>query len=361
MAEKDEFLGAILGEEEKELAKILGAVRGSDDITSDMVKAFIMQKILSKMDDSGDTASTMKEILKMVIPLRMIQPFLEPTPKKEDDDKKTTILEVLAVLKELGLLKTEKGESSENKLFEKIMDLEREKSKKLEEELKVLRQLFDKEREERIKKESEKQLEALKSKLESLEQLFISQANQPQESIADGIARVLGEYTKLRESILKFAQDEGIKKEEIVDKSGKINWGKILTDFGKRVLSITEKYVDAMGKQPPAYQPPVETYTQPQAYPVEQLYQQDNIQIAEPRTEPQGQVVETIPSPEPQPQETPTEPTQVETETTTELGEHFGILADDYSETAPSETPTEAPTTETTQIEAEPQLEEAPE
>ncbi|RLJ07684.1 MAG: hypothetical protein DRP16_03040, partial [Candidatus Aenigmatarchaeota archaeon] len=95
-------------------------------------------------------------------------------------------------------------------------------------------------------------------------------------SIAKGLAKVLNDYIQVRDAVMKFAEEQGLKKEEVVTPSGKINWGKILTDWGKRGMTLLEKYLEAQSKQPPTYTPP-----SPPTFPREELAKRAEEQIME--------------------------------------------------------------------------------
>ena len=217
-----------------------------DSVLKDVMNMIVLQRALKSLESSDgkkeeSMADTMREVFKMVLPLRVIQPLIEHRPSQDP-------LQLITLMKALGAGK------DDTKYMETLVRIEQQRAEENRKQLETLQQMLHEKEIQNMKKEQERQREELMSRLQSMEELYLK--SKGEEGIATGLAKVLNDYVQVRDAVMKFAEEQGIKKEEVVTPSGKINWGKIVTDWGKRGMSLLEKYLEAQGKQPPAYMPP---------------------------------------------------------------------------------------------------------
>lgn len=231
---KDDSLGDVT-----KILEIMDKYGSSDMVTKDIINMLLIQKLLEKFDEGKKEESigeTIRDMMKIILPLKIMQPLLE---KKEDN------LTQLLLLSQLG------GRS--DKITEAILKLEEQRHEESKKQIEELRNLLKEREIEEIKKEQERQMSTVLAKLDALEELYSRRGDV---SVAEHLSKVLTEYNSIRDAVMKFAEEQGIKKEEIVTETGKINWGKILTDWGKKGLSLIEKYIEAQSRMPPPYTPP---------------------------------------------------------------------------------------------------------
>lgn len=233
---------AIKDEEIIDVAKVLemlDKLSSHENIVKEIINMLLVQKLLEKMEDSKGKESigeTMKDMLKIILPLKMIQGL-----ERKDDD----IIKYMLI--------ANMGRSGD-RFLESLLKLEQEREEENRRRLEELTNMLRERELEAVKKEQEKQMAMVLTKLEALEDLY---SRKEEVSIAEHLSKVLNEYNSIRDAVVKFAEEQGIKKEEIVTETGKINWGKILTDWGKKGLQLIEKYIEAQSRIPPAYRPPV--------------------------------------------------------------------------------------------------------
>lgn len=233
---------AIKDEEITDVAKVLemlDKLSSQENIVKEIINMLLVQKLLEKMEDSKGKESigeTMKDMLKIILPLKMIQGL-----ERKDDD----IIKYMLI--------ANMGRSGD-RFLESLLKLEKEREEENRRRLEELTNMLRERELEAVKKEQEKQMAMVLTKLEALEDLY---SRKEDVSIAEHLSKVLNEYNSIRDAVVKFAEEQGIKKEEIVTETGKINWGKILTDWGKKGLQLIEKYIEAQSRIPPAYRPPV--------------------------------------------------------------------------------------------------------
>ncbi|MEM5815772.1 MAG: hypothetical protein QXL14_01875 [Candidatus Aenigmatarchaeota archaeon] len=233
---------AIKDEEITDVAKVLemlDKLSSQENIVKEIINMLLVQKLLEKMEDSKGKESigeTMKDMLKIILPLKMIQGL-----ERKDDD----IIKYMLI--------ANMGRSGD-RFLESLLKLEKEREEENRRKLEELTNMLRERELEAVKKEQEKQMAMVLTKLEALEDLY---SRKEDVSIAEHLSKVLNEYNSIRDAVVKFAEEQGIKKEEIVTETGKINWGKILTDWGKKGLQLIEKYIEAQSRIPPAYIPPV--------------------------------------------------------------------------------------------------------
>ena len=271
-----EIAKAMKNDSVEELTKLMemmdryGATR-EDSVLKDVMNMLVLQRALKSLEGDGkkeeSMADTLKETLKMVLPLKIVQGIIETKPD-QDPIKVVTMLQAMNAIGK-----------NDSKMMEVLLRMQQESERRRAEEqrrqIEMLQEMIRQKEIEEMKKEQERQREELLSRLQSMEELYLKSREQ-EGGLAQGLAKVLNDYIQVRDAVMKFAEEQGLKKEEVVTPSGKINWGKILTDWGKRGMTLLEKYLEAQSKQPPTYTPP-----SPPTFPREELAKRAEEQIME--------------------------------------------------------------------------------
>ena len=278
-----EIAKAMKNDSVEELTKLMemmdryGATR-EDSVLKDVMNMLVLQRALKSLEGDGkkeeSMADTLRETLKMVLPLKIVQGIIETKP----DQDPVKVITMLQAMNAIG--------KNDSKMMEVLLRMQQESERRRAEEqrrqIEMLQEMIRQKEIEEMKKEQEKQREEILSRLQSMEELYLK--SREEGSIAKGLAKVLNDYIQVRDAVMKFAEEQGLKKEEVVTPSGKINWGKILTDWGKRGMTLLEKYLEAQSKQPPAYTPP-----SPPTFPREELAKRAEEQIMETQAQEQAQ------------------------------------------------------------------------
>jgi len=211
------------GEIEK-IAKILEG-KGKGEVLDRIIEYYAMHKLLTgitgetKKDEFGD-------LLKYAIIRDALRPQIDPSQL-------------------IALTQLSKSEKSDSEIVKLMLQMQQQQMSQNQQ----LLTMFFGSRLQQFEQQLQTQQSDLINRLQSLESRL---------SVAPSLDEELERYVKFRETMLKFAEQEGLTKEQITTEKGQINWGTFLN----RILKVAEKGIDTLTKRPPAFKEVREIPTQ---------------------------------------------------------------------------------------------------
>lgn len=201
--------------EVEKLAKLLEN-KGKGEVLDRILEYYAMQKLLSGITHDGkEKTDDFSELLKYAIIRDALRPQID--------------LSQLIALMQAG-----KSEKSDTEITKLILQMQQQQMAQNQQ----LLTMFFGNRLQQMEEKMKEQQSDLINKLQSLESRL---------SVAPTLDEELERYVKFRETMLKFAEQEGLTKEQITTEKGQINWGTFLN----RLLKVAERGIDALTKKPP--------------------------------------------------------------------------------------------------------------
>jgi len=210
---------------------ILKYVSGKSDVLSKIIEFYGMQQILDKM--SGKGGGSLEDVLKFAILRDMLKPQMDLTQM-------------------IALMKAAENKNSSDDILKLLITLQQQQ---MQQNQQLLMMVFG------------NKIQELQNQMQEQRQSFIDylQSLENRLSVAPSLDQELERYIKFRETMLKFAEQEGLTKEQVTTQEGKVNWAALLN----RVIKIAEKGLDSITKKPPEFNLPPQLPSLPEVKPVE--------------------------------------------------------------------------------------------
>jgi len=190
----------------------------SGDVLSKIIEFYGMQQILDRMAGKG---GSLEDVLKFAILRDMLRPQMDLT-------------QMIALMKAV-----ENKSNSSDEIMKLLLTLQQQQMQQTQQ---LLMMMFG------------NRVQELQAQLQQQRQDFIEylQSLENKLAVAPSLDEELQRYIKFRETMLKFAEQEGLTKEQVTTQEGKINWGSLIN----RIIKIAEKGIDAFSKKPPEFNLP---------------------------------------------------------------------------------------------------------
>lgn len=229
-------------EKEGEIEKLVKMLegKGKGEVLDRIIEYYAMHKLLAGITGETKKEDEFGDLLKYAIIRDALKPQLD--------------LSQLIALTQIG-----KSEKSDSEIVKLMLQMQQQQMAQNQQ----LLTMFFGSRLQQFEQQLQTQQSDLVNRLQSLESRL---------SVAPSLDEELERYVKFRETMLKFAEQEGLTKEQITTDKGQINWGAFLN----KLLKVAEKGIDTLAKRPPALKEIKEIPTQPiQTQPIQQYIPQE--------------------------------------------------------------------------------------
>jgi len=203
----------------------------SGDVLSRILEFYGMQQILDRMAGKG---GSLEDVLKFAILRDMLRPQMDLT-------------QMIALMKAV-----ENKSNSSDEIMKLLLTLQQQQMQQTQQ---LLMMMFGNKIQE-LQTQMQQQRQDLLEYLQSLENRL---------AVAPSLDEELQRYIKFRETMLRFAEQEGLTKEQVTTQEGKVNWAALLN----RIIKIAERGIDAFSKKPPEFNLPPQLPSLPEVKPVE--------------------------------------------------------------------------------------------
>jgi len=191
---------------------------GKTDVLGRMLEFYGMRQILEKL--TSDKGVGLEEVLKYAILRDLLRPQMDLTQL-------------------IALMKASENKGGSDDILKLLLTLQQQQ---MQQNQQLLITLFGN-RIQELQSTMQNQQQDLLTRLQDLENKISGSPTLEQE---------LERYIKFRETMLKFAEEEGLTKEQVTTPEGKINWAKLLD----KIIKVVEKGFEKMSEKPPAFSPP---------------------------------------------------------------------------------------------------------